>query len=91
MVGFLLSRSSWLTLAAVGWIACIRLLGDIFDIKGFHVLHIITACAMCITWLVLFILTIVAFVKGDIFKSRDEDVARDIWLSAHRNHSVEKV
>lgn len=32
---------------------------------------------MCITWLILFVLTIVAFWRGLIFRSKDEDVLKD--------------
>lgn len=36
------------------------------------------AILMCMTWLVLFVLTIVAFYKGLIFNSKEEDVIKDI-------------
>lgn len=61
----------------VGWIATIRVLGDIFDIKGFFTLHLIFAILMCLTWVVLFVLTVTAFWKGLIFRSKEEDVLKD--------------
>lgn len=35
---------------------------------------------MCITWTVLFVLTIVAFWKGLIFISNEEDVIKDSYI-----------
>lgn len=61
----------------VGWIASLRAFGDIFDIQFFFALHLIMTILMCITWLILFVLTIVAFWKGLIFRSKDEDVIKD--------------
>lgn len=61
----------------VGWIATLPVLGDIFHLRGFFVIHCMMAGVMCTTWLVLFILTIVAFAKGRIFSSNDEDVVKD--------------
>ncbi|KAF8627446.1 hypothetical protein AX17_006260 [Amanita inopinata Kibby_2008] len=66
-----------LTFPNVGWIACLRVFGDTFKIRGFIILHTIMAILMCITWAILFILTIVAFCKGRIFKSKKEDVIKD--------------
>lgn len=63
---------------AVGWIATIRVLGDIFDLEGFFVWHLIMAIAMCTVWIVLFTLTAVAFWKGKIFLAKDEDVVQDM-------------
>ncbi|KAF9450552.1 hypothetical protein P691DRAFT_700995 [Macrolepiota fuliginosa MF-IS2] len=72
-----------LTFPNVGWIATIRELADIFNLPGFHVLHIIMAVLMCITWVVLFVLTVVAFFQGHIFKSMPEDVIKDSFLHRH--------
>ncbi|KAF9046254.1 voltage-dependent anion channel [Panaeolus papilionaceus] len=67
-----------LTFPNVGWIATLRLLGDIFQIRGFYYVHVMLAVCMCITWAILFILTIVAFFKGLIFNTtNDEDVLQD--------------
>lgn len=66
-----------LTFPNVGWISCLRVLGDIFNIKGFYVLHLIMAILMCLTWLVLFVLTVTAFWRGKIFISDEEDVRQD--------------
>ncbi|PBK60602.1 hypothetical protein ARMSODRAFT_897712 [Armillaria solidipes] len=67
-----------LTFPNVGWITTTRSLGDIFQIQGFFTFHLIMTILMCITWLVLFIFTVIAICKGRIFKSRREDVIRDI-------------
>ena len=61
----------------VGWIATTRVLGDIFELQGFYSLHLIMAVLMCGTWLVLFVLTFMAFWRGLIFKSKPEDVIKD--------------
>ena len=62
----------------VGWIATIRLLGDTFNIEGFFVWHMVMEILMCIVWLILFSLTVVAFWKGKIFMAKDEDVLEDM-------------
>ncbi|KAF7768261.1 hypothetical protein Agabi119p4_7504 [Agaricus bisporus var. burnettii] len=74
-----------LTFPNVGWIATLRELGRIFRIPGFSVVHTIFAIIMCIIWAVLFILTIAAFVKGDIFTSMPEDVIKDSVLTRHES------
>ncbi|KAJ8468645.1 hypothetical protein ONZ45_g17174 [Pleurotus djamor] len=66
-----------LTFPNVGWIATMRLLGDIFRINGFYVTHAIMAILICVVWLILFVLTIIAFWKGLIFQSKEEDVIKD--------------
>ncbi|PSR70442.1 hypothetical protein PHLCEN_2v13693 [Hermanssonia centrifuga] len=60
-----------------GWISTIRVLGDIFDLQGFFVWHLIMSILMCTVWVVLFALTAVAFWKGKIFLAKDEDVLKD--------------
>lgn len=76
-----------LTFPNVGWIAMLREFGDIFDLTGFYILHLIMAIVMCVTWTVLFVLTVMAFYKGYIFKSMSEDVIKD---SALFKHDLEK-
>lgn len=61
----------------VGWIATMRLFGDIFKVRGFYVTHAIMAVLICLAWLILFVLTLVAFWRGLIFHSKDEDVIKD--------------
>lgn len=61
----------------VGWIATIRVLGDIFNLEGFFVWHLIMAVAMCTVWIILFTLTALAFWKGKIFLAKDEEVLQD--------------
>ncbi|KAK0452756.1 voltage-dependent anion channel [Desarmillaria tabescens] len=67
-----------LTFPNVGWINATRSLGDIFQIQGFFTFHLVMTVFMCITWLFLFTLTVIAFCKGRIFKSGKEDFMRDI-------------
>ncbi|KAF8993505.1 voltage-dependent anion channel [Cyathus striatus] len=66
-----------LTFPNVGWIATLRVLGDIFELEGFIVVHLLMTILMCVTWVVLFVLTMVAFFKGKIFNSKPEDVLKD--------------
>lgn len=63
----------------VGWILCIRKIGDIFDIQGFRVWNLVMTILLCCVWLVLFGLTVVAFWEGKIFNSTAEDVIRDMY------------
>jgi hypothetical protein len=63
----------------VGWILTISKIGEIFDIQGFHVWNLVMTVIMCATWVVLFILTVIAFWEGKIFNSTPEDVLRDMY------------
>ena len=70
--------SGWaLTFPNVGFIATIRVLADIFDLQSFYVWHIIMVVLICITWLVLFFLTMMAFWRGKILMAKPEDVVID--------------
>ncbi|KAI0066516.1 hypothetical protein BV25DRAFT_1820496 [Artomyces pyxidatus] len=66
-----------LTFPNVGWISTLRALGDTLNIPGFYVVHVVMATIMCITWLVLFVLTGLAFYRGKIFFAKPEDVLKD--------------
>ncbi|KAI9448713.1 voltage-dependent anion channel-domain-containing protein [Lactarius psammicola] len=66
-----------LTFPNVGWISTLRVLGDALNIPGFFTLHAVMAVLMCIVWLVLFVLTALAFWKGKIFLAAETDVLRD--------------
>jgi len=66
----------------VGWISTTRVLGDIFGLSGLHTVHLIMTTTVFITWLVLIVLTGVAFWKGKIFISKEEDVLKDSLLVA---------
>ncbi|TFK27689.1 hypothetical protein FA15DRAFT_635310 [Coprinopsis marcescibilis] len=66
-----------LTFPNVGWILALRVPGDLFHLQAFKVLHLICCCLLTATWAILFTLTIVAFFKGFIFNSNDEDVVKD--------------
>ena len=70
---------------SVGWISTVRVLGDIFNLQGFFVWHLIMAVAMCAVWLILFSLTILAFWKGKIFLAKDEDVWKDTIVPPEEN------
>lgn len=68
----------------MGFITVIRVLADTFDLPGFVTWHIVMAVCMCITWLVLFFLTLMAFWRGKIFFAKPEDVLKDIPASKLR-------
>jgi hypothetical protein len=61
----------------VGWISCLRVLGDALQIDAFFALHAVMAVIMCMVWAVLFSLTVFAFYKGKIFFAAEADVLRD--------------
>ena len=62
---------------AVGWVSTIRVLGDVFEIQGFFTWHLIMTIIICTVWVVLFVLTIAAFIKGKIFLAKPEEVIKD--------------
>ena len=68
----------------VGFISVIRILADIFDLPGFIVWHTIMVVFICITWVVLFFLTLMAFWRGKIFYAKPEDVLKDTPASKLR-------
>lgn len=71
-------RTGWaLTFPNVGWINTLRVLGDIFGIRGFLVWHSVMTFLVCVVWGILFGLTILAFVRGKIFMAKDADVWKD--------------
>lgn len=74
----------------VGWIATTRALADIFSLQGLYTLHFVMTVLMCGTWLVLIILTVMAFWKGLIFKSAPEDVIKDKMPLPPKEMDVEK-
>ena len=61
----------------MGWISTIRALGDVFGIEGFFTWHLVMTILLCSVWVVLFVLTVVAFVKGQIFLANPEEVLQD--------------
>lgn len=63
----------------VGWILTLRKLGDIFDVPGFNTWNLVMTVLMCITWIILFVLTALAFWEGKIFISPPEAVIRDSY------------
>ena len=54
-----------------------RVIGDIFHFKAFKIIHIILCGCLGLTWIVLFVLTLVAFKRGYILESDPEDVLKD--------------
>ncbi|TFK95178.1 voltage-dependent anion channel-domain-containing protein [Pterulicium gracile] len=66
-----------LTFPNVGWISTLRVLGEVLSIPGLYTLHLIMTALMILTWAVLFVLTVVAFHRGLILMSPDEEVAKD--------------
>ncbi|KAK7692818.1 hypothetical protein QCA50_004453 [Cerrena zonata] len=73
-----------LTFPNVGWILCIKKFGDIFELRGFYIWHFTMVILMCATWIILFVLTVVAFWKGKIFMASEEDVLKDIRAAKQR-------
>ncbi|KAI0093302.1 voltage-dependent anion channel-domain-containing protein [Irpex rosettiformis] len=70
-----------LTFPNVGWILAISKIGDTFNIQGFYIWSLVMTIIMCATWIVLFVLTAVAFWEGKIFNSKPEDVIRDMYYA----------
>ncbi|EIM86418.1 uncharacterized protein STEHIDRAFT_57045 [Stereum hirsutum FP-91666 SS1] len=66
-----------LTFPNVGWISTTRALGDTLNIQGFYAIHAVMTTIICIVWLILIILTGMAFWKGKIFLAKDEEVLKD--------------
>ncbi|KAK7451701.1 hypothetical protein VKT23_012380 [Stygiomarasmius scandens] len=66
-----------LTFPNVGWINATRVLGDTLNISGFRTVHLIMTIIMLMIWCILIVLTTIAFWKGLIFFSKEEDVLRD--------------
>lgn len=62
-----------------------RVLGDIFGLRGFFTWHLVMTILMCCVWLILFCLTLWAFAKGKIFMAKPEDVIHD--SVDHKLHS----
>jgi tellurite resistance protein TehA-like permease len=79
------THTGWaLTFPNVGWINTAMALRKIFNIPGFDEWHLVMTVLVCVTWLVLFFFTIVAFWKGEIFSSRDEDIHADAPISKEK-------
>ncbi|TFK52714.1 hypothetical protein OE88DRAFT_1292460 [Heliocybe sulcata] len=78
-----------LTFPNVGWINVIKVLGDVFHIEGFYVLHVVMTVVICITWAVLFVLTVVAFWRGKIFMANGQDVLEDTFEEGERFQMVD--
>ncbi|TCD62929.1 hypothetical protein EIP91_006227 [Steccherinum ochraceum] len=66
-----------LTFPNVGWILTMRKFGDIFDLPFFTICSFIMSVFMCIAWLILFGLTVLALWKGKIFTATHEEALRD--------------
>ncbi|KAK1232179.1 hypothetical protein PQX77_004691 [Marasmius sp. AFHP31] len=66
-----------LTFPNVGWINMTKILGKELRIPGLFTVHAIFTALMFLTWTILIVLTMMAFWKGLIFFSKEEDVIRD--------------
>ncbi|KAF8752864.1 Voltage-dependent anion channel [Rhizoctonia solani] len=77
-----------LTFPNVGWINTLMVLGKIFGISGFDEWHLVMTVLVCATWIVLFSFTVVAFWKGEIFMSRNEDIHADISFTKPKNEEM---
>ena len=71
----------------MGFISVIRVLADVFDLPGFIVWHTVMVVFICITWAVLFFLTLMAFWRGKIFFAKPEDVLKDVPASKLQSFS----
>ncbi|KAG7088867.1 hypothetical protein E1B28_012820 [Marasmius oreades] len=67
-----------LTFPNVGWISTSKVLGKELGVRGLVVVHVVFTVLICVTWVVLVGFTALAFWKGLIFYSREEDVIRDL-------------
>ena len=54
-----------------------RALGEIFEVRALTIIHMVMAVVLCLTWAVLFVLTVIAFYRGLILCSDEEDVLKD--------------
>ncbi|KAL0960556.1 hypothetical protein HGRIS_005592 [Hohenbuehelia grisea] len=79
-----------LTFPNVGWIATTKILGDVFVIRGFYIVHAIMVVLICSTWIILIVLTGMAFWRGLIFRSKEEDVIKDS-LDKEEVEEIEKM
>ncbi len=76
----------------VGWIVTTGLLGQILNIQGLFIVHVVMDTILFLTWSVLIVLTITAIWKGLIFNAKDEDVLKDFIFTVDEkvtadNHS----
>jgi len=78
-----------LTFPNVGFISTIRVLGDTFQLQAFYIWHIVMVSIICVIWVILFVLTLVAFWRGEIFMAKPEDVVLDT-LSDDELEELEK-
>ncbi|KAK0474111.1 voltage-dependent anion channel-domain-containing protein [Armillaria novae-zelandiae] len=79
-----------LTFPNIGWISTTRIMGDIFGIEFLYIIHLCLTIVMVLTWCTLFMLTVVVLCRGLIFKSKEEDVLKDI-LPAYNEHEENSI
>ncbi|KDN50651.1 hypothetical protein RSAG8_01149, partial [Rhizoctonia solani AG-8 WAC10335] len=77
-----------LTFPNVGWINTVMTLGKIFNIPGFDEWHLVMTTLVCVTWFVLASFTVVAFWKGEILLSRNEDIHADVPISKPKSEDI---
>lgn len=58
-------------------ISTFKVLGDIFNCRFLHIVHVIFTIAILLVWCCLMAATVTAFCRGKIFKSPTEDVLSD--------------
>lgn len=78
-----------LTFPNVGWILATRVIGDTFRFKSFAIVHIILCICLAVAWVVLSVLTLVAFKRGYILHSNPEAVLKDAVYKKRNNRGSE--
>lgn len=73
-----------LTFPNVGWINTIMALSQIFGVSGFKQWHLAMTTLICLAWIVLFSFTVLAFYKGEIFLSGNEEIYADLSVGKQK-------
>ncbi|KIY73632.1 hypothetical protein CYLTODRAFT_434029 [Cylindrobasidium torrendii FP15055 ss-10] len=79
-----------LTFPNVGWISLTGRLSQIFELKGFYIIHAMMSVFIVGTWCILLVMTGIAFWKGLIFSSTDQEVYKDSRASRRERMDDEK-
>ncbi|KZV64733.1 hypothetical protein PENSPDRAFT_656325 [Peniophora sp. CONT] len=66
-----------LTFPNVGWIGCLGALADALNVPGLRIVQIVFVVVLSAIWIVLAVLTVVAFCRGLIFYDKADDVIAD--------------
>lgn len=79
------THTGWaLTFPNVGWINTIMALSQIFGVSGFKQWHLAMTTLICLAWIVLFSFTVLAFYKGEIFLSGNEEIYADLSVGKQK-------